>query len=387
MYFEQLEKNLWKCIGEGPRHPVTGKRKQISRRGKTKSEAKKRVEEAIEQAQTSHTYNTKITYKQFCEAFMTQYRLRGNKETTNEYRQYCLNLFNDYIGSAKITAITSKQLQDIFNDLFDKKVAHNTLRGTLNAIQQLFKYAVETDLIVASPATSVFIPKKKMQLIENIDAEIKQSYLESSELKALLHEADNHQNVLFRTIVYLIAFTGMRPGESLALKQSDIDFDHKLVHITKTVYAKKSVKGEFELTPPKTLNSIRTIDVDEIVIEKINYLLEFKRLKDWSKSEFLFSDRDGIPPTVKTLNQYVKRLGGLAKIEKRCRTYILRHTHISLLAEANVDLQYIMNRVGHTHSKTTTQIYLHVTEGMRKNAANLMHKKFTQLLSTVKTPE
>lgn len=383
MYFEQISKTSWKCIGEGPRHPVTGKRKQISRRAKTKTEAKKRVEEAIEQASISFEFNIKITFTEFVEKFMKQYRLRGNKETTNEYRQYCLSLYTSYLGNLKITSITTKQLQDILNDLFDKKVAHNTLKGTHNAIKQLFKYAADTNLISDSPAETLFVPKQKMQLIENIDLEIRKLYLESSELKMLLNQADKHNNVLFRTAVYLIAFTGMRPGEAFALKKSDVDFNRKVIHITKTMAAKNSIKGEFELTPPKTLNAIRTIDIDDIVIEKIKYLMNFKYLKDWEKSEFLFGDKTGVPPTIKALNQYCKKLGREAKIVKQCRTYILRHTHISLLAEANVDLQYIMNRVGHLNSKTTTQIYLHVTEGMRENAANMMHKKFTELLTKV----
>ncbi|MEK4229266.1 site-specific integrase [Solibacillus sp. FSL H8-0538] len=168
----------------------------------------------------------------------------------------------------------------------------------------------------------------------------------------------------------------------MALKHKDVDLKRKVIHITKTVYAKDSIKGDFELTSPKTYNAIRTIDIDEIVVEKIKYLLEFKKNKDWIKSEFLFSDVEGIPPTVKTLNQYIRQRGKKTEIKKRFYTYILRHTHISLLAEAGVDLQYIMNRVGHRNSATTTKIYLHVTEGMRENAANVMHKRFTELLTT-----
>lgn len=60
---------------------------------------------------------------------------------------------------------------------------------------------------------------------------------------------------------------------------------------------------------------------------------------------------------------------------------MLRHTHISLLAEAGVDLPYIMNRVGHKNSKTTTEIYLHVTRGMRVNARSKTHIKFSNLLN------
>ncbi|MGE7944098.1 tyrosine-type recombinase/integrase [Lysinibacillus xylanilyticus] len=80
------------------------------------------------------------------------------------------------------------------------------------------------------------------------------------------------------------------------------------------------------------------------------------------------------------LNQTVRRYGALTDINKQFRTYLLRHTHIRLLAEAGVDLNFIMNRVGHKHSETTTKIYLHVTSGMRSMATEKMHLKFTELL-------
>ena len=381
MYFEQINKTTWKCVSDGPRHPVTGKRKQISRRGKTKAEAKKRVEEAIEASKLSFDYNSKITYLEFVEEWLKLYRLRGNKETTFEHREYCLKLVGRHISNLKITTITAKQLQDVLNKLFENGTAYNTLRGTHNALKQLFKHAADTNLIPSSPAEALFIPKERVKLIEDIKEETKQLYLESWELKKLLSVADSHKNVLFRTIMYTIAFTGMRPGEALAIKHKDVDLKRKTIHITKTVYAKKSIKGEFEITPPKTKNAVRIIDIDEIVVEKIKYFLEFKVNKDWIESDFLFSDVEGILPTVKTLNQFVRRRGKETEIKKRFYTYILRHTHISLLAEAGVDLQYIMNRVGHKNSATTTKIYLHVTEGMRENAASMMHKKFTELLS------
>ncbi|MFF5994835.1 tyrosine-type recombinase/integrase [Lysinibacillus sp. KU-BSD001] len=381
MYFEQINKNTWRCIADGPRHPVTGKRKQISRRGKTKTEAKKRVEEAIEKIKGSVDYSEKITYQEFMEEWLKLYRLKGNKETTVKHREYCLSLMGNHLGKLKIAELTSKQLQDTLNMLFDKGTAYYTLRGIKNALDMLFKYALETGLIESNPTTPLFVPKEKSKLVDEIKDETAKLYLEPWELKKFLELADAHRNVLYRTMIYVIAFTGMRPGEALALKLKDVDLKNKKIHITKTVYAKGSLRGDFELTPPKTKNAIRTIDIDDIVIEKIQYLLDYKEQKDWISSEYLFGDVDGIPPTIKILNQHIRRLGQKTGIEKQFRTYILRHTHISLLAEAGVDLQFIMGRVGHKNSKTTTQIYLHVTEGMRENAAQKMHTKFTELLS------
>jgi len=100
--------------------------------------------------------------------------------------------------------------------------------------------------------------------------------------------ADAHPNVLFRTLTYVIAFTEIRPGEAIGLKLKDIDLKNKQIHITKTVYAKKSVR-DFELTPTKTKKSLRTIDIDDIVVEKIEYFYKFRKNKDWLSSEFAFT--------------------------------------------------------------------------------------------------
>lgn len=381
MYFEQINKTTWKCVGEAPRHPITGKRRQISRRGKSKGEAKKLVEEAIQQLNDTLEYNAKITFSEFAEDWLRLYRLKGNKETTVTHRQYAITVLNRYIANIQIAKITPKQLQNVLNSLFEGNTAHNTLKGVHNTLKQIFKHAEVTQLIAKSPADALFIPKEKLKMMDDYIEETEALYLESWELKKLLDEGEQHRNILFRTILYTLAFTGMRPGEALALQLQDIDLTNKTIRITKTMYAKGNAKGDFELTPPKTKNAVRTIDIDEIVVNKIQSLLDFKVQKDWQPSSFVFSDLNGVPPTVKILNQYVRRLGQKAQLTKKCRSYILRHTHISLLAEAGVDLQYIMQRVGHQNSRTTTQIYLHVTEGMRQNAANMMHKKFTALLT------
>lgn len=121
MYFEQINKNLWRCVAEAPRHPVTGKRRQVSRRGKSKTEAKKRVEEAIKQMQESIEYNTKITFEEFAAEWLNLYRLKGNKETTIKHREHCITIVNRHIAKAKIVKITAKQLQDVLNILLKKR--------------------------------------------------------------------------------------------------------------------------------------------------------------------------------------------------------------------------------------------------------------------------
>ena len=106
---------------------------------------------------------------------------------------------------------------------------------------------------------------------------------------------DKHHNIIYRTLIYAIAFTGMRPGEAVALKYEDVDLEKKVIHINKTVYAKKSIRGYFELTPPKTAGDIRSVDIDDIVVEKLKRLYKWREYREWAKSDFVFGDKEGIP--------------------------------------------------------------------------------------------
>lgn len=380
MHFVQINKTTWRCTGEGPRNPFTGKRQQITRRGRNKGEARERVEKAIAGLKKAYTFDAKITFDEFSQDWLKLYRMKGNKETTIEHRAYCISLLNRYLAKKKITDISTIELQGVLNHLFDNSTAFNTLRGTHNAAKMIFAYAKETGLIEINPVEATFVPKKKMTLEEVTTEETAKLYLETDELKKFLSYVDKHRNIMYRTLIYIIAFTGMRPGEAVALKYEDVNLEKKAIQINKTVYAKKSIRGDFELTPPKTFGSIRSVDIDDIVVEKLKQLYQWREDREWIKSDFVFGDKEGIPPTVKMLNQTVRRLGALTDIQKQFRTYILRHTHISLLAEAGVDLNFIMNRVGHKNSDTTTKIYLHVTSGMRAAATEKMHDKFTELL-------
>jgi len=111
VHFIQINKLTWRCTGEGPRNPATGKRRQITRRGKSKSEARERVEKAIAQLKKAYTFDSKVTFDEFSQDWLKLYRMKGNKETTIEHRAYCISLLNRYLAKKKMTTITSVELQ------------------------------------------------------------------------------------------------------------------------------------------------------------------------------------------------------------------------------------------------------------------------------------
>ncbi|MGF9979317.1 tyrosine-type recombinase/integrase [Viridibacillus arvi] len=381
MYYKQIDKKSWLCVGEGPRNPVTGQRKQISRRGKSKKEAEAKVLEAIKKSEKNFSFDEKITFDEFSNVWLENYLFRGNKESTIDHRKYCINTINNYMAKVQINKINTLFYQKFLNQLMTEGSSLSTIKGINNVAQMIFKYAKEVGLIDNNPTESSFTPKPKLEIKDIQEDRIEKLFLNSDELKTFIEEVERYKSPVIRTLLYILTFTGMRPGEAISLYKDDIDFDKATIRINKTTYRMNRIKGEFKLTPPKTLGSIRIIEVDQFILEMIKEMQHFQHKYKYVESEFLFGMNDGFPTTIDYLRTVVRRIGEKTIISKQLHTYMLRHTHVSLLAEAGVDLTYIMNRVGHRNSKTTTEIYLHVTKGMRESAQVKMHQKFSALLN------
>ena len=98
-----------------------------------------------------------------------------------------------------------------------------------------------------------------------------EKYFEQDELETFLDASRTVGLINDREWFYLLAFTGMRVGELCALKWTDIFFDEKRIRVTKTMDSPAAMNG-YELTPPKTLKSIRAIDVDENILAMLKRL-------------------------------------------------------------------------------------------------------------------
>lgn len=379
---ELIKGKKWVCVADGPLHPATGKRRQISRIAKSKTEATKKVEAAIEEMEHEFEYNQRITFKEYSNDWHQQYVRRGRKETTNIIRQFSIKTMNRYISALRMTSISPKTYQSILNDLFDTGRSHSTIKMVHATGRMIFSKALEEKVIKVNPTASAFIPQKKITVEEIENDEIEDMYLEVDELKEFLKETDNYGNLVYVVLIYLIAFTGMRPGEAIALSEKDVFFDESQISITKTIYREKRHKDIYSLTPPKTMTSVRVVDVDEKIMDMLRKLVHYKETMKYPKSDFLFSTEDGHPPTVDMTRQVVRRIGEKTTIKRSLYTYMLRHTHISMLAEAEVSLPEIMKRVGHKNEATTTQIYLHVTKRMRETTMTKMNNLFGDLMES-----
>lgn len=190
-------------------------------------------------------------------------------------------------------------------------------------------------------------------------------------------------------LFYLLAFTGFRSGELCALKWSDVDFERNTIRITKTLYNPDNNMLKYELAPPKTPAAIRTVDVNDkimIILKELQTKHEsFKQAiasltDDYSDEDFIFCRENGTPFIQKSIINRMSQILDKTSITKKATPHIFRHTHISMMTEAGVDITLTMKRVGHDDMKTTLKIYTHVTEKMKSNAADKVNDHFQELL-------
>ncbi|MBE0335079.1 tyrosine-type recombinase/integrase [Paenibacillus sp. 23TSA30-6] len=384
----------WSYILDVGIDPETGRRKQKKKGGfQTKTEAQDAAALLYaELTQGTYVEEKDITFEEFVKTWEGIYQGNGRtKISTHRVRKHEVGRLMPYFKKLKLKNITRDQYQEALNDLKTngKKegigYADNTMDGIHRTGRMIFKKAVELGIIRNDPTEYAYVPKtqKTIDELENQGEEIK--YLEKEELALFLKTAqEKGLNGDYESFLTL-AYTGMRIGEFVALRDSDIDFKEHRISITKTYYNPTNNMTKYKLLPPKTKSSARTIDVDPMVTKALeNYLFKLESVKIqygeayYDKGYIMpnVKKHPGYPRTIKQFQIRMSRLLDLAGLNTDLTPHSFRHTHVSLLAEAGVELHEIMDRLGHKDDDTTEQIYLHVTKEKKKEASH----KFAELM-------
>lgn len=391
--FVRKYKDKWR-FGERYKDPLTDKWRTITISAEkntrnTRHEAQIILDKKIEEKLTKITGKLPVQdnmrlgelFNKYWEEKKDGWRISTQNTYKTSYSIF-LNIFGE---DAKLNNITPLMLTNHFDDLI-KMVLKTKKNGTNKKkkevcnihtisglkiyyarISMMFNSAVRKQFIRSSPFEDVHIkwPKEhKLELIE-------QKYLEEDELKEVLSYFRKQRPIMADMFEWQY-LTGMRFGEVGALYVSDIDIDKKLVRVTGTLdYASHSHKQDFSKQPmPKTDKSYRNIALSERAFEIFKSNSKGKKQKD-----FLFTDEDGCPVSVGNANSSLTHSRKhFDNIGKNLSTHIFRHTHVSKLAELGVPLYVIQHNVGHSKSRITEQVYLHITKNTQQALRNSLNK-------------
>ncbi|MFC3041630.1 tyrosine-type recombinase/integrase [Virgibacillus xinjiangensis] len=381
----------WMFTLDGGIDKQTGKRKQIKRRGFQTLDSAKQFARQIENDLDvgKEVFHNQITFVEFSEQWIKIYEEeRGVKPGTTRVRRHEIGNLNQYLGSLKMDDITWEIYQNMLYKL-NERFSRRTLDGIHRTGRMIFKKAMQHDIIRKDPTEYAYLPKKA-KTIEELEQEVAlPKYMEKENLARFLQTAKQNGLELDFEIFLTLAYTGIRVGELCALKSTDVTKREEFfLSISKTYYNPNNNIKKFQLVTPKTLSSRRTIDIDYIVYQALTKLIEENEFirneagEEYYDDTFIFVNRGkylGYPIYPKIVQQRMTRLLRIADLDDHLTPHSLRHTHASLLAEAGVSLERIMERLGHSEDKTTRQIYLHTTEPVRRKDA----EKFGNLMKNI----
>lgn len=345
------------------------------------------LEDGIDQKVSDNT-----TFQTAALNWLEVYSLTGVKRSTIRIREKEIKILLRYIAKTPISHVTHNMYQKILNDLAPD-YARTSIQGVNTTAGMIFRYAIKNKLIKDDPSLGVVVPKKQ-RTVEDIESDkVEGKYLERHELENFLAAVREHGLDLDLERFYLLAFSGMRSGELCALKWPDINFSKGTVRITKTIYNENNNMKDYQITPPKTEGSIRTINVEGEILDllKSHRKRQMKthneyriQMGDFHEGNFVFCRANGYPFMQKNLISRMERLINYVEIEKHATPHIFRHTAISMMTEAGIDLATIMERVGHEDIKTTMKIYTHVTNKMKEDASDKVRNLYENALGYIK---
>ena len=263
-------------------------------------------------------------------------------------------------------------VQKVIDQLLQDGRSHNYVSKIKFKLNQIMKFAVRMNYIDTNEMLFVEMPRK---VITADDLRKKNTkYLDQKEFKLFIQNLKEEALCDYRINKYIriakvLFLTGMRYGELAALNyKEDIDFSKKTIHIKHTYDFRQK-----ERTTPKTIKSDRVITAPQKVLDIIKEQI-LENTKNGFDTDSIFINTLGEPITSARVIIPLKNHGKKLGIDKNITTHMFRHSHISLLAELGIPLTAIMDRVGHSDSKTTLEIYSHVTQKMVSDISSKLEK-------------
>lgn len=347
--------------------PITGKERRTTRRGfKTMKEAKQAernllldVEENGLPSNQSDGFQDP-TFEELAQLWLENYKTTVKPSTFENVKSKVETMTEEHFKELKLKKITVAYCQKVVIELSKTYVLYNHY---LSVINRIFKYAVLMDILDSNPFDKVIKPKSRQ-------TQRKGNFLTKEELKEFLKLAKTATLSYFFPLVHLMSYTGLRQGEALALKWSDIDFENKKITVNKTA---ARIKEKQTLQTPKTKNSKRVISIDPTTLsilkswKKDQIKIYFKNGKHFEGDDnFIFTNQRAEWVHIHNFIRYFKRFIADHKL-KTITPHGLRHTHASLLFSAGVEPKNISDRLGHSTVQITLDLYTHITEEQRSD--------------------
>lgn len=260
------------------------------------------------------------------------------------------------MDKVELRAITSGDISD-FLDSLRGKVSANTHQHLYGLLHLMFDLAQQYDLIEQSPVR----PKLHKPEVRRVE----KPTLTALQIRAVLAELTEHE----RLFALLLAVTGVRMSEALALRWIDFDAQRLEFVINHTLYRRK-------LKSPKTESSRRPLRLHPAIAALLATHREMSSFQ--SDNDLIFCRKNGRPLSLSALRSHLYQAMDKAKIKRRKGQFgfhIFRHSAGTLFYARSRDLKLVQSTLGHADISTTSDIYVHINDRIPREGVDLLTEK------------
>ena len=283
--------------------------------------------------------------------------------TVRNYSERYERNIKGVIGYKLLTDVKPIHCQKIFSDMADEGYKTTTIYQTRIALYNMFEFARENDVLITNPCKKSLKSDmgKPSDKKEALTIDVQKKFLEA----VVGYSYENQYRFVLQT--------GLRTGELIGLKWSDIDFENRTMKIERTMEYRYKV-GEWRVGPPKSKSGYRTIPLtDEAIRILENQRSKNKSLKlvpiEWK--DIVFLCRKGTPVKNSTydtgLFKYCDRVG-----IPRFSMHVLRHTFATRCIEGGMKPKTLQKILGHSNIGITMNLYVHITEDEKHREIDLV---------------
>lgn len=273
--------------------------------------------------------------------------------TVRNYTERYNRNIDPVIGKMLLRDVKTIQCQIIMNNMADEGYRTSTIYQTRIALYNMLEYAYQNDVIMKNPCSAMV----KSDIGKPTD---KKEALTIEQQKMFVKGIEgNTYELQYRFLLQ----TGLRTGEMVGLKWSDIDFDNRIMKITRSLEYRHSTK-EWRVGPPKSKSGYRAIPLTD---EAIN-ILRMQKVKnssfgvipiEWVDQVFLC--KKGTPVKNSTYDTMLFKLCDKIGLP-RFSMHVLRHTFATRCIEAGMIPKTLQTILGHSNIGITMNLYVHTTE-------------------------
>ena len=272
--------------------------------------------------------------------------------TIRNYKERFEHNIKKCIGNMILLEVKPMHCQNVLNQMKDDYKS-STIYQTRITLYCMFSDAVENDVICKNPVTK--------GIKHNIGKEPKKiRALTIDEQKKFLEVAEKSSN--YNQFAFILQ-TGLRTGELIGLKWSDIDWEKRVIHIQRSMESRYSV-GEWRIGEPKSKSGYRDVPLTEeaiAILKRQKEKLREIKVINMQFNEFVFLCRKGEPTKNSAYDTSIFKLCDKAGI-RRFSMHVLRHTMATRCIEGGMRPKTLQVILGHANVGITMNLYVDVTE-------------------------